>query len=48
VKGFVYGNVDLHTLLGLRHEGCGWVLLRLSNLLIFMTCGLKEREIREI
>jgi len=41
VKGFVYGNVNLHTLLGSKHEGCGWVPLQLSNLPRFMTCGLK-------
>lgn len=46
MKGF--GNVNLHTLLGSRHEGSGRVLLQLSNLPRFMTCGLKEREITKI
>jgi hypothetical protein len=27
MKGFVYGNVNLHTLLGSRQEAYGWVLL---------------------
>jgi hypothetical protein len=50
VDGYLYNCRICQGLwhVGSRHEGCEWVLLQLSNLPIFMTCGLKERKIIEI